>query len=261
MNLAKHFAANAKIATMALITGLLPLSAIAKPANELAGRWTVEKLAGEQAMPAGDISFAPEQNAVSGATACNLFRGEFKQSGDNGLTIKATAMTRRSCFDTAAGREKAFLDAMRETTGFKIEENRLTLTRSDGTPAAELTRASEAQLEGTRHKIVSFSMDGGLHSAPAQTGAVITFKDGTVEGNTGCRGFKATYTRDKDNISVADVEPAKTPETCPNDTNDQDAAILAALPAAKAFNITRNLIRLLDGPDGNAVLWITPANE
>ncbi|MFV0369932.1 MAG: META domain-containing protein [Hyphomicrobiaceae bacterium] len=268
MNFAKRTTAQATITTIALIATLVPATTFAEKSNELAnkleGRWSVEKLAGEVAMPAGDISFAPGQNAVSGATACNLFRGEYTQKGDSRLTIKTTAMTRRSCYDAAAAREKAFLDAMRETSRFKIQGNRLTLTRDDGSQTAELTRAIDAKLEGAPHKIVSFSMDGGLHSAPAQTGATITFKDGTIDGNTGCRTFKAKYARDeenKNNISVRHVEPAKSPDTCPDDTKDQDAAIIAALPAAKAFDISRNLIRLLDNPDGNAVLWITPANE
>ncbi len=228
------------------------------PAIHLSGRWTVNTLLGQApATPAGDITFDPANGSIGGATACNFFHGVFKTAGGI-LTIEVRRMTRRACIGSAAEHESAFLEAMKKTSAYRIDADRLVLAATDGAVLAELTHTPDASLEGPLHKIVSYLKDGGLYSIRAETGAAITLRDGQIEGNTGCRPFTAHYTLKGDALSIGGVTPAQTLAPCSEDTRDQDASILAALPEATTYDTSRNLIRLLKEPGGAAVLWITP---
>lgn len=247
----------------ALLMGLLPPAAhAAEPGAPLIGRWMVSKLQDERpSTPAGDITFDAKSQTISGASACNFFQGGFESAGSGDLTLHVGMMTRRGCSGAAAEHERALLDAMTAVRRYRLAGDRLILTRADGSILAELTRAQDVQLEGPQHKIVSYFKDGGLYSADAQTKPALQFKQGTIEGNTGCGHFTARYTRDGDRLVITQLAPAPTRPPCGDDIRDQDTAILAALPRVTTFDTNRNLIRLLEQPDGAAMLWITPAGE
>lgn len=248
-----HFLA----AFAALLAASSPL--LAGSGDQLAGRWSVAELHGKAPdTPAGDITFELANTSISGATACNLFRGSFKASGGNALEIKVGRMTRRGCVGGAAEHERSFLNAMAATRTFQITGDRLTLTAADGALLAELIRTPDAALEGPRHKIVSYLMDGGLYSTSPDTGAAIKFEAGNIEGYTGCRPFTASYARAASHLKITAVAPAQTIEPCDESVRDQDAAILAALARVTTFDTSRNLIRLLEQTSGAAMLWITP---
>jgi heat shock protein HslJ len=228
-------------------------------ATALAGRWTVGTLAGDQpATPAGDITFDANRKAIAGATACNFFQGDYETSGGAELKINVGMMTRRACAGPAGEHERVLLEALASTRGYRIDADRLTLTGTGGAVLAELTRAQNAQLEGPSHKIVSYYWNGGLYSAKQETTPVISFKDGSISGSTGCRPFSARYSRDGERFTVTDLQPAKTLAPCAGNVGDQDIAILAALPRVTTFDTSRNLIRLLESPGGAAMMWITP---
>lgn len=226
--------------------------------NPLAGRWTLTKLAGNTlSTPAGDITFDTADSAINGATACNFFRGRY-EAEDGALTLTVAMMTRRGCSGVAADHERGFLEAMAATRATAIDSDRLTLTDAHGHQLAELIRTPDAALEGPRHKIVSYLKDGGLYSVAPDHVATIAFNSGHIEGDTGCRPFTAHFTRNGDALTVTDVQPAQTLAPCGEAIRDQDDAILQALPRATTFDTSRNLVRLLENPDGAALLWITP---
>lgn len=252
------------LALLLALLALLALSAgaLAGPAAPLAGRWTVVKLGPDRpATPAGDVTFDADGQTLGGATACNFFRGGYRASGGSAIEIKVGATTRRGCPGPAADHERALLDALAKATAFRIDGNTLALTGADGAPLAEFVRTPDASLEGVPHKIVSYFKDGGLYSAPAEPHTSLFMKDGRIAGHTGCRPFTARYTREGGRLAVASLEPGQPEAVCAERIRDQDAAILAALPRVTAFDTSRNLIRLLEAPDGAAMLWVTPAGE
>lgn len=232
--------------------------AAAAGGDPLATRWEVMTLAGAAAEPGGDVTFAAG-GRISGATTCNLYGGTYRAQGGSRLTIELGMMTRRGCHGVALDRERALIEAFAATRAFRIEGATLVLAGEDGSELATLRRVGNAELEGPRHKIVSFLLDGGLHSTVAGSGAAVSFVGGEVRGNTGCRSFAGRYARSGDGLTLSDlVVTARTAEPCPPELADQDAGILAALPQATTFDSQRNLIRLLEPAKGWAVLWITP---
>lgn len=229
----------------------------APPETHLATFWRVTTLNGQPAVPGGDITF--RDGEISGATACNHYGGSYAEGADGALTVTLGRMTRRACFDVAATRERDLIDAFAATRRYAITGDRLTLLDAAGKEVAAFERGSEATLEGTRQKITSFLKDEGLHSTVSGSGAVVTFKDGRIEGSTGCSSFAGRYTLADGKLAISDLAvtgAVKSP--CPDELTDQDAGIIAALPLATGLDVTRNLIRLLEPTKGWAVLWVTP---
>lgn len=242
-------------AMLSLVFAARP-SAAAEQASPLISRWSVTMLAGKAARPAGDVTFG--EGIVSGATACNFFRGTYTLSGPDGLAISVGQMTRRGCSGIAADYERLFIEAMASTRRFAIKGDELSLFDAAGSPAAQLARTPDATLEGPRHKIVSYLKSGGLHSVRSGSGASLQLKDGRIEGSTGCRPFTGRYAIDGKVLKITEIVPAQTLAPCAPELADQDEAILAALPTARTFDTNRNLVRLLESAEGNAVLWVTP---
>jgi heat shock protein HslJ len=234
-------------------------AAAANEAHLLSSRWSVTVLAGKTARPAGDITFG--EGTVSGATACNFFRGTYEMSESGNLTITVGQMTRRGCSGIAANYERQFIEAMAATRRFAITNDQLSLLDAMGTTTAQLARTPDATLLGPRHKIVSYLMSGGLHSVISGSGAALQFKDGRIEGSTGCRPFTGSYRLDGKALTIVEIVPARTVAACAPELASQDQAILAALPAARTFDTNRNLVRLLESAEGNAVLWMTPVTD
>lgn len=233
--------------------------AAAEDAHPLQTRWSITALSGKAARPAGDITFG--DGVISGATACNFFRGTYGLSKPDGLTITVGQMTRRGCSGIAADYERQFIEAMGTTRRYAITGEELSLLNQAGSLTAQLTRTPDATLQGPRHKIVSYLKSGGLHSVLSGSGATLQLKDGRIEGRTGCRSFSGRYTLAGKALQVLELVPAQTLAPCAADLAEQDEAILAALPAARTFDTNRNLVRLLESTEGNAVLWVTPVNE
>lgn len=226
--------------------------------DALSTRWEVVTLGGAAAVPGGDISF--DGGRISGATACNRYGGTYATSGEAGLTITLGMMTRRGCHGVALEREQALIETFAATRGYRIDGTTLVLTGADGKELATLRQVGNAELEGPRHKIVSFLMDGGLHSTVSGSGAIVSFKGGAVEGSTGCRTFAARYTLTGTTLAILGLAvTGKAADPCPPELESQDGGILEALPQATTFDSQRNLVRLLEPSKGWAVLWITPA--
>ena len=62
---------------------------------------------------------------VSGSTGCNMLTGRYEVSRDS-LTLSSLATSRRACAE-GADSERAYLDALRDVTGWSISRDRLTL--------------------------------------------------------------------------------------------------------------------------------------
>jgi heat shock protein HslJ len=72
---------------------------------------------------------------LSGSTSCNTFNGTYKLEGNN-ITLDAGTMTKMMCYGSA---EMDFLEALRQTTKFKLEGQDLYLLR-DGKAVMKLTQ-------------------------------------------------------------------------------------------------------------------------
>ncbi|MGE4128791.1 MAG: META domain-containing protein, partial [Hyphomicrobiaceae bacterium] len=223
-----HRDRRAVLPQQAALAGLAAIALLAPAATARAGgleaRWSVTTLGGAPAVPAGDIRF--EAGEVSGATACNHFRGRYQSSeADNSLRIEVLQTTRRGCAGEAAERERSFLESMANARRYRIEGSALHLVDGAGVDVAGLQLAPDATLTGKRHKIVSYLKNSGLYSIRGGTGAVVEFKDGKLMGSTGCTRFEGTYDATETTVRIVVAAKASEPEKSPcfSDLADQDA--------------------------------------
>ncbi len=127
-----------------------PTPAPASPGADLTGTsWNLVRL-GEKpalALPGGraaGIVFEAVQKRISGSTGCNRFMGTYAPAERGALKLEPAGMTLMACPDDVSAQEKAFLDALRATTGYRIDGGRLDLTAGDRVLAVFEAAASGA---------------------------------------------------------------------------------------------------------------------
>jgi heat shock protein HslJ len=98
--------------------------------DRLDGLWTLETFKGQRLRPTQfpnnqlpDLTIALAENKVEGNTGCNKLKGEIVADGDHvQFTVKNT--TNRKCSNPF---EEMYLEALQQTSLFRIGKNRLTL--------------------------------------------------------------------------------------------------------------------------------------
>jgi putative lipoprotein len=66
------------------------------------------------------LAFDARQKRISGSTGCNRYMGTYAPGDGAGLRLEPSGMTMMSCPDDVTAQEKAFLDALRATTAYRI---------------------------------------------------------------------------------------------------------------------------------------------
>jgi hypothetical protein len=94
---------------------------------------------------------------------------------------------------------------------------------------------------------------GRLTSPLAGTQLTASWSDGQVSGTAGCNSYSATYTVDKESLSIQ--PPVATKMACaePPGIMEQEAGYLAALQLASSFTSTTAQLQVFNS-DGNVVL-------
>ncbi|HEU4562451.1 MAG TPA: META domain-containing protein [Longimicrobium sp.] len=110
-------------------------------APSLAGtQWRLDELNGRPPIqvPGGGVptlAFAANEPRANGNGGCNLFNGQYTQSGES-LRLGPLASTRRACLsDEATAQETAFLRALDSTTRFSVSGDVLVLYAGEQTVA------------------------------------------------------------------------------------------------------------------------------
>ena len=97
-------------------------------------KWMLESIAGRKTLTAIDkafLVFDAEKKSAGGDSSCNVFGGSYSVKGDR-LQITDVVSTMRACIeDDRMDTERHFLDGLRATNRYKIENNRLLLYRGE----------------------------------------------------------------------------------------------------------------------------------
>ncbi len=109
--------------------------AVSPAALKLEGTyWRLVELAGAPALSEGREAFLvldPERTSLSGSTGCNRVFGRYELAGSS-LRLTPGGMTRMGCPEPLMKQEDAYLRALRETTGYRIDGDRLELLGKKG---------------------------------------------------------------------------------------------------------------------------------
>jgi len=205
-------------------------------------------------MAAPSAMFA--DGTVGGSTGCNRFTAPYTVDGD-ALELGTVASTQMACPPPADAVEREYLAALGRVAGWRSEDQELVLV-DDGT--AELLRYGRATPVGD-WEVTAF-LSGNAVSSPL-LGSQITARfseDGTLTGSAGCNSYNATFTTDRGKIEIS--MPAATKKLCsaPKGVMEQEAAYLAALPAAVRYRVDGGSLSLLTA-DGTYVVSYARAGQ
>jgi heat shock protein HslJ len=193
-----------------------------------------------------------EDGQASGSSGCNQFTGSYTVDG-NSLELDGIAMTAMGCPPPADEVERASMDALQGTAGWRLEGEELVLVDADD---VELLRYRAASPEGSW--VATGVLQGDAFTS-ILIGSEITAtfdENGALSGSAGCNTYNASYTTDGDTIEID--APSSTKMACPEPEGvmDQEAAYLAALPTAATFRVNGGLLELLSA-EGSAVVTYT----
>jgi heat shock protein HslJ len=191
---------------------------------------------------------------VGGSTGCNRYTATYTLDGDE-LEIGPIAATRMACIPPADAVERAYLAALERVTGWRVEDDELTLVDEED---ADVLRFAAATLVGDWNATAFQSGDAVL-SVIAGTEVTASFgEDGTLSGSSGCNTYRATYEADRGQIEIS--APAGTKKACaePAGAMEQEAAYLAGLPTAVRYRVDGRSLTL-ERADGTIFATYTRA--
>lgn len=177
---------------------------------------------------------------VEGFSGCNRFFGTYMVERDH-VTLGKMAGTMMACPGAAMKVESAFKGALNGRFRYAIDKDRLTLTPESGAALA-FQVAPEPRFDGTAWEVTGFN-----NGRQAVVGLLpgsrlnLTFKDGMLEGFSGCNKFRAGYKRDGDRLAIAPV--VTTRMTCAAEgLMQQEREFLAALESATVWTIRDGML-------------------
>jgi heat shock protein HslJ len=194
------------------------------------------------------------KGTVSGTSGCNTYQGPYTVRGDRltiGPDIATTAM---ACGPGPTALEAAYLDGLRRTATWAVEDDELRLADSDGNTLLTFEAAGGADEIAGGWTVTGLYTGQAIESV--REGATLTadFEDGSVTGNSGCNTYRATYEVDGTSI---EIEPAiSTMRACEDEAlNTQEQQYLAALALARTFSVEGDQLTLTREDGGIAVTF------
>lgn len=203
-----------------------------------------------QAVPGGvyvDARFA--SGRVAGSAGCNGYSGGYHVSGSS-LTISQIAATKMFCPPPAGTVETDYLAALARVAAYTASPTTLTIFDDGGATILAYAAAPSGGLTGvTWHAVAYNNGKQAVQSVATGSDPTATFAgDGTVSGNATCNTYHGPATTRANQIAIGPL--ASTRMACASDALDaQEAAILAALQAAKTFDVQGSRLELRDAGD------------
>jgi heat shock protein HslJ len=180
------------------------------------------------------------EGRIDGFSGCNRFFGNYTVDRDK-LILGRLAGTMMACPGPAMKIESAFKSALNGDFRYAISNDRLTLTPPSGDPVV-FRIAPEPQLDG-----VTWDVTGFNNGRQAVVGVLLgsrlnlSFKDGMVQGFSGCNKFRASYKREGDRLTIAPL--GTTRMTCAAEgLMQQEREFLAALESATVWTIRDGML-------------------
>jgi heat shock protein HslJ len=247
-------------------TGMPAVTDTPAPAPLEGTQWLLVSLNGRDPLPDTTFSLDFKDGQATGVSGCNSYGGTYTAAGGR-LTLGELASTVMLCTEPPGvmDQEKAFLDALRGASVYRLSGDRLEIATTLGDKT--LTFAAKprfdvdpADLPGTRWQLVS--IDG---QAPGARPPITLLFDpvtgtggaGQVSGYAGCRSYRATYQAEGDSIVFPLLEMAGP------DCSDPAALTLEgrytdALQSATNYRLAEGRLELLTTREGVLIFETLP---
>ena len=195
---------------------------------------------------------------VEGFSGCNRLFGNYTVDRDQ-VKLGRLAGTMMACPGTAMKIESAFKSALDGSFRYAISKDRLTLT-PEGGAALVFQVAPEPRLDGPVWEVTGFNNGRRAVISPLLGSQLnLTFKEGMVEGFSGCNKFRAAYKHDGDHLSIAPLSTTRM--ACPAEgVMQQEREFLAALESVTVWTIRDGMLDM-HRADGERVLTANAVNK
>ena len=193
-------------------------------------------------------------DTVGGSTGCNRFTAPYSAGSDT-MEIGVVASTQMACVPPADTVERAYVDALGRVAEWRQEDTELVLLDDDG---SELLRFAEATPVGD-WEVAAFLHGDAVSSPLPGTELTASFAaDGTLTGSGGCNTYR---TRSRPiGATSRSILRRRTRKACaePEGVMEQEAAYLAALPAAVSYRVDGDSLALLTADGTYVASFVRP---
>lgn len=116
------------------------------------------------------------------------------------------------------------------------------------------TSPMQMTLTGTFWRLTGFRTQAGfIDLNPTNDGAIQFATNGTLTGHSGCNGFAGSFEVNGDIIKIA--PGVMTMRACENPLMVQETAVMEALPNARTFKITGQVLQFFDGSNAELLRY------
>lgn len=204
-----------------------------------------------KALKNSEITLNFAEGKVSGSSGCNLFMGEYTQTGSV-LNITPLVSTRRACADNdLQAQEQDFLNQLNKVNSVSQANGSLILS---GEQDIKLTfkAATVESISNTQWKYKHTETNGTvISSVLPETSLSLNFSETQATGSAGCNSFVGEYAQNGEYLSFKNM--ASTEKSCLNTSiMEQESVYLKHLGNVKRMQVEDKMLMLHD--DQNTTL-------
>jgi len=235
--------------SVATVASLMPMIAGAEAPSLDGTSWVLSSLEGYDLDPMQPATLHFEGGNAGGSDGCNRYAMGYAQHGDKLEWTSPGVSTQMACPHEVMKRAQAFLDTVRASTRFRLNDGQLELMDDQNKVGAVLDAQSRT-LAGTSWRAVGINNGRGA-VASVVLGSEVTMifgNDGRVTGFAGCNHYNAGYESDASHLKFTPA--AATRKMCASDdVMQQEQAFLKALESVDTLRFEGNRLdmRRADG--------------
>lgn len=216
--------------------------------------WTLSALPASSLVSGRQITMRFENGRVHGTDGCNRYSAPYATSAGGFQLSGPVVSTKIACPEPVAKQAEAFLAALANARGTRLDDARLVLVDADNVVLATLDAQSQ-ELAGTEWNVTAYNTGTqAVVSVIAETHLSIRFSaDAKVSGSAGCNEYTGTYSSSGQSLTI--VEAAVTEKVCarPEGVMKQERLFLKALATVTLARMDGDLLELRSRDGGLAV--------
>jgi heat shock protein HslJ len=202
-------------------------------------------------IPGTTISADFAESHIRGSAGCNHYGAAYQVDGER-ITVGEIELTAMACLtpEGAMEQEQEFMRFLTAVQTFKLTEGQLQLLRPDGEALTFLPPDTEPAdpLRGTSWELVAIGQELPISG----TTLTVTFKDGQVDGSTGCNAYFGAYSINGEQVTLSGLGMTEMACLDPAGVMDQELTFLQFLSDVQRFHLAAGELQLLRA-DGEAL--------
>jgi len=219
-------------------------------------RWSLVSLNGQSPMSHPQVTITFGESTISGADGCNRYSALYTAKDAKFSVNKMMATTKMACPEPIMHRATAYLAALTQATGYRLDDQLLTLMDSSGRVMVTFAKQS-SELGGTSWIVTGYN-NGKQAVVSVAVGSKLTADfgiDGKLSGSAGCNSYAAGYETSGKTLKIGSV--ASTRKSCfdPAGVMEQEMLFFKALETSATYHREGDQLKLRTADGALAVAF------